>query len=331
MIRTVIIGFGNVGRALLLELNNYPVFQVVGIASSRGAVFLEEDKGLREALRLARGKIKLDHHGGFIRGLDAVKLAVEADAELAFIAIPPSYETGEPNRSLYYGLLDNNVSIITADKTVLAREYVEVKKRAQGRGLFLGYRATVAAGTPVLDAARGLRGRRVEIIRAVLNATTNYILSLIESGLSYRDAVEKTIEEELAEPDPRIDTHGWDPAAKLAITVSELGTPLSINRIERIPLETVSEEEVRSAMDKGYRVKYVAEAFLNEEKYIVHPIRIEMNNRLASVSGHTNIVEFTVENEKIFIEGPAGPAWRTAKVMVTDALEYLGYHRIREY
>jgi len=63
--------------------------------------------------------------------MDSLELAVETSAELAFIAIPPSYESGEPNRSLYYGLLDNDLSIITADKTVLALEYRNIKQYVQ--------------------------------------------------------------------------------------------------------------------------------------------------------------------------------------------------------
>ncbi len=323
IVKTVIIGFGNVGRALLKELVKIKEFNIVGLASSRGAVIVQDNKDLKETLLIAKKKQKLDKHSKFIEGLKSIELAKETNAKLAFIAIPPSYETGEPNRRIYYGLTDLGVSIVTADKTVLAREYIELKNKVHEKGLFIGYRATVAAGTPILDVARGLRGRGVERIRAVLNATTNYILSLMEEGLSYREAVEKAIEEELAEPNPQVDTHGWDPAAKLAITVSELGTPITIMDVIREPLETIPEEEVRRAIGEGYRIKYIAEAILGEEKYIVHPAKIKREDRLANVSGNINVVEFTLENEKVVIEGPAGPAWRTAKVMVTDAIEYL--------
>ncbi len=323
MVKAVIIGFGNVGRALLLELLGLREIRVVGLASSRGAVIIGGRGDLEEAVRLAKNKYKLDKHGSFKEGVSAVELASETSAELAFIAIPPSYVLGEPNRSIYYGLLDANVSIITADKTILAREYINIKNYARERGLFLGYRATVAAGTPVLDVARGLRGRRVERVRAVLNATTNYILSLVEQGLSFSEAIEKSIREELAEPDPRIDTHGWDPAAKLVITVSELGYKVSLEEVERTPLETIGEDEVRTALSEGYRVKYIAEAIIGDKKYVVKPLKISLTSRLAGASGHINAVEFWLENEKVVIEGPAGPAWRTAKVMVTDALEYI--------
>jgi homoserine dehydrogenase len=329
-IPVIVVGFGNVGRALVLELvegAHSGFFSLVGVVSSRGAVIICDEDGLQEVVELARRGEKLEKHRGFSDGVGAVEAASEAGAELAFIAIPPSYRTGEPNRSIYYGLAGKGVSIVTADKTVLAWEYEEFKRFMAEKGLFLGYRATVAAGTPVLDVARGLRGRRVERVRAVLNATTNYILTLVEKGMSYSEAVEEAIREQLAEPDPTIDTHGYDPAAKIAITVSELGYTASIRDVERVPLDTVDEEDVRRAIGEGYRYKYVAEADLKEKKLIVHPVKLREADRLALASGITNIVEFVVEDVPVIVEGPAGPAWRTAKVMVTDALEYIESRR----
>ena len=297
-IDVIIVGFGNVGRALFQELTRYKEFHVAGLASSKGAVLLRNRESFQEALNLAEKGFKLDSHSSFHSGMNSIELAVETGAELAFIAIPPSYESGEPNRSLYYGLLDNGLSIITADKTVLALEYRNIKQYVQKRGLFLGYRATVAAGTPVLDVIRGLKGREISLIRAVLNATTNYILSLIEKGLTYKEAISKAIEERLAEPNPYIDIDGWDPAAKLAIMLSEIGIPITIHDVYRESLETILEEEIRYAVRRGYRIKYIAEAIIDENKYSVHPMKMGQNDRLAAAYGYINIVEFYLENEK---------------------------------
>jgi homoserine dehydrogenase len=189
-------------------------------------------------------------------------------------------------------------SIITADKTVLALEYDKVTSYASRKGLFIGYRATVAAGTPVLDVARGLRARDAEYIRAILNSTTNHILTLIEKGLTYRDAVEKAVEEKLAEPDPRIDTHGYDPGAKLAILLSELGYTKSLNDVIREPLEEISEEEVKKALSRNHTYKYIVEAYIKDKKYIVHLIELERTDPLANIKGIINRVAFFLEGEK---------------------------------
>ena len=322
----LIIGFGNVGReaALQVALRAGELgVRLAGAASRRGAVIIESTRDLEALLALARRGSRLEGHPSFREGLGAVEAAIAAGAEVALVAIPPSYESGEPNRRIYYGLIDSGVGIVTADKTLLALEYRELTSRARSRGVCLGYRATVAAGTPALDAARGLRMRGVERVRAVLNATSNYILGLVEKGLSYSEAVERAIEARLAEPDPRVDTHGWDAAAKLVILSNTLGHSLSLGDVERIPLEEVGEDEVRGARARGLRVKQVAEADYARGTYRVAPALLEAGDPLAVAEGEGNVIVFELEGSRVVLSGPAGPAWRTARVMVTDLAECL--------
>ena len=63
-------------------------------------------------------------------------------------------------------------------------------------------------------------------------------------------------------------------------------------------LETILEEEIRYAIRRGYRIKYIAEAIIDENKYSVHPMKISQNDRLAAAYGYINVVEFYLENEK---------------------------------
>ena len=323
-------GFGNVGRRLILELEKFKDVYTKLAVSSRGYVVIKNQKDYNELLKLANYDQKLDKHSKFRSDTFTPQIASEYDIDLTFIVIPPSYETGEPNKSIYYGLVDQEISIITADKTVLALDFQNFMKHAQERQIYVGYRATVAAGIPVIDVAKALRNRDVKCIRGVLNATTNYILSLIEKGKNYDEAVQQAIMDKYAEPDPRIDTHGWDPAAKLAIILNVLEVPVSIKDVERIPLETVNEKQVREAIKRGKRIRYIAEAIIEEKSYSVKPIEVEARTHLASVSGGRNVVEFHLENDVITIEGPVGPAWRTARTMITDLLDYIAWKQARD-
>ncbi len=326
-VKASIIGFGNVGRSLLRELLKLDSVEVVSASSSRGSVIIEDKGDLDRLKDLASTGARLDSHPSFIEGLGPLEAVSRAGAELAFIAIPPSYETGEPNRSIYTSLVELGVSIITADKTVLAKWYSEFMERARGR-VYVGFRATVAAGIPAIDSARGLRGRGVEVVEAVLNSTTNYIITLVEGGLSYSEAVEKAIREELAEPDPRVDTHGLDPAAKLAILLSVMGYSVSLDDVERVPLEeALSSVEAVERLRRGEVLRYIAWGRPGEGVYRVEPRWLPKNHPLAGVSGIYNGILYRLENERIYLEGPVGPAWRTARVMVTDLLEYMGEWR----
>ncbi|MEM1619217.1 MAG: hypothetical protein QXU52_00460 [Fervidicoccaceae archaeon] len=323
--RVALIGFGGVGRRALLELERRfrGRVEVAAVSSSRGAVMVQSEGDLRSLLELSERGLRLDAHPSFAPGVSALDAVEEANVDLALVALPPSYETGEPNLSIYRGLVELGVSIVTADKTGLALDYWGLLREAERRGLFVGYRATVAAGTPVLDAVRGLRGREVSRVLGVLNATTNYVLTLIESGLSYGDAVSRAAQEGLTEPDPAIDLEGLDPAAKIAIVGCELGLRMTMREVRRTPLSSVDEDEVRAALRRGARVKYVASIDVEGERAEVTPLELPAADPMSRLSGARNAVAIDVEGEIIYLEGPAGPAWRTAKVMMTDVLDYL--------
>ncbi len=330
-VKAVLVGFGSVGRALLKELIGRRLgIEVAGVLSSRGGVLIGGYEDLRMLYELASSDLNLSKHPRFRQGFSIDELVSKVRPDLAYIVIPPSYRTGEPNKSIYYKLVGCGVSIITADKTVLALGYREFMDYATKKKVFVGYRATVAAGTPFTDVAEGLRGREVKYFRAMFNVTTNYILSLMEQGRTYEEAVRNAIEVKLAEPDPTVDTHGWDLAAKVAIMASILtGENVTISDIHREPLEKVPAEEVAEGPKEGYRIKYLGVADLEKKRYYVGPEKLPLDSSLASLTGMLSGAEFIVEGECMVIIGPAGPAWRTAKVMITDTIEYLGWLRLR--
>ncbi|MET1100897.1 MAG: hypothetical protein ABWW69_00230, partial [Pyrodictiaceae archaeon] len=83
------------------------------------------------------------------------------------------------------------------------------------------------------------------------------------------------------------------------------------------------ERRVSSARSRGFAVKYLVVADMVSENFRVEPSEVPVSSPLASASGEYNVVEFHLERETITLMGPAGSAWRTAKVMITDALELL--------
>lgn len=326
----ILIGFGNVGRelskilvrragALGSELG--AALKVMGVITSRGYIALGQDWE-KELLELV-----LRYESGdrsFIRGSTDISEAIDLMLpDIALITIPPSYGTGEPNLTIYRILLRRGVSIITADKTGLALRYSELVGEARRKGIYIGYRATVMAGTPAIDVMRGLAGREIKRVRGVLNATTNYILSLVEKGLSFSEAISRAVEEKLAEPDPSIDIAGLDPSAKLAILANEAGIGISIGDVRRTPLTMIPEDEIRRSARSGGRVKYIATANIGERVFSVSPEILDPGDPLSHVSGNYNGLSIDIEGERIILAGPTGPAWRAACAMFTDLIEYL--------
>ena len=146
----------------------------------------------------------------------------------------------------------------------------------------------------------------------------------------YREALEKAIEAKLAEPDPTVDTHGWDPAAKLVILSNTLGYDARLENVKRVPLESVGEELVAGSLREGKRVKYVAYADFESGRLGVEPMVLEESDPLALAEGEENVIVFGLEGTGIVLRGPAGPAWRTAKVMITDILDFVQWREDTE-
>lgn len=323
----MLIGFGNVGKELakLLLKKDFKKYdiKVKSITTSKGSVILSDN--WKDQLQDIINRYSVGIFADFSNNISIDDVIANTSPDLACVTIPPSYFTGDPNLSIYKKLLEHNISFITADKTGLALSYSELFKKAREKNLFIGYRATVMAGTPAIDVMKGLRGRDVKNIRAVLNATTNYILTLVENGLSYEDAIKKAIEEKLAEPDPKIDIDGYDASAKLVILINTLGYDFNINDVIRKPLITIDENTVRLNKKKGTPIKHVASANLEKGVLSVTPEVLDINDPLSNVSGNYNSLVIKVDNGEIILKGFAGPAWITARAMLTDFLEYLDY------
>lgn len=323
--RAIVIGFGKVGREVVKQARLMGVgIEFVGALSSKGGAVLREREDMATLEELAQVGEGLSEHPSFTPGLSVQDLVKAADPDIAFVAIPPNYASGEPNMSIYRDLARLGVSTVTADKTALAMDFWGTLKMFLSEGARLGYRATVAAGVPMTDVARAIRWRGVNSFTAILNATTNYIISLIESGMRYGEAVSKAIEDGYAEPDPTVDTHGWDPAAKVAIIASILeGRSISVREVERVPLGEGIEELINSARKRGHVIRYVA-TYERGRGASVKPAELGPNHPLTKASGTHNVAVFRLEGEEVIISGPAGPAWRTARVMIGDALDIAG-------
>jgi len=325
-VRLGLIGFGNVGKdfARLLVGSN-SIHCVVAIIASRGGVM---GNGVGNCMD--RDEIMNYVNKGIYNGTGGINIddLISANIDVAVVSIPPNYGSGEPNLGIYRKLLSNGISIITADKTGLALDFSGLLKLANDNDAQIRYRATVMAGTPAIDLVRGLRGRSVRDIKAVLNATTNFVLTKIEGGSSSRDAIDLAVKGKLAEPDPRIDLDGWDAGAKLVILANELGFKSTLRDVKLTGFN-VNEDDVRRAIKEGKRFKQVAWADFLKGRLTVSIIPVNNDSILASVNGNYNAIEISVGDDMITLRGPAGPSRTTAEVLMTDLMEIQAIKRSR--
>lgn len=236
-----------------------------------------------------------------------------------------------PAAELIAAALEAGRPVATANKVAIALHGPRLFALARERGVGLGIEACVGGGVPIIAALRQLAGgQRLTAIGGVVNGTTNAILSGIEAGQTYAEALAAAQEAGFAEPDPSADVDGHDPAAKLAILVAlAFGVRLDPTAIARRPLADISPADLSWAARRGARVKYLARALRDEAGSLqasVEPTALPANDPLASPVGSGNAIR--VEGPLIgatTLTGPgAGPAPTAGALLGDVALAVAG-------
>ena len=191
--------------------------------------------------------------------------------------------------------LENGKHVVTANKALLAHDGNELFALARGKGLSLGYEASVGGGIPLIKSLReGLAANRITTIFGILNGTANYILSrMTDNGLSFAEALKEAQALGYAEADPTLDVEGIDTAHKLAIASAlAFGTPIQFDRVHTEGISGIDPIDIQFADEFGYRVKLLAIARNGDGRLEmrVHPTLIAKNHMLAGVKGAYNAV-----------------------------------------
>lgn len=208
----------------------------------------------------------------------------------------------EPARTHILDAMSRGISVVTANKELLARDGATLAAAAEKNNVDLYYEASVAGAIPLLRPLReSLVGDRVKKVLGIVNGTTNYILTKMdETGASFEDALAEAQKLGYAEANPSADIDGHDAAAKAAI-VAQLAfhTRVTIDDVYCEGISKVSAKDVKAAKEMGFVIKLLAIAErLNEESIVVrvHPAMIPRSHPLASVREAFNAVFVEAES-----------------------------------
>jgi homoserine dehydrogenase len=211
----------------------------------------------------------------------------------------------EPARSYIETALRNGVSVVTANKALIAHCGTALAQLAHENSADLFYEAAVGGGIPILRALRtSLAGERIDRVMGIVNGTTNFILSKMTSeGSDYAEVLLEAQTLGYAEADPTADVEAFDAAAKVQILSSlAFGTELVGEEISREGITGVRSIDVEFAARAGYVIKLLGVAERLGDDGIsrrAHPAMVPAEHPLASVHGAMNAV---------FIEGTkSGP------------------------
>ena len=232
-----ICGVGTVGGKLIeqiksqyeeLKQSSNLKLKVVGIASSKNAIFNRDGLDLNNYLeKLKESEPSSPEH------LRDVILKMNIFNSV-FVDCTASKEVA----ALYQSLLENNISVIAANKIAASsayENYYHLKQTAIQRGVKFRFETNVGAGLPIIGTINDLRnsGDKILKIEAVLSGTLNFIFNEIGADVPFSETVKRAKEQGYSEPDPRIDLSGTDVVRKLVILTREAGYKVEQEDVEK--------------------------------------------------------------------------------------------------
>ncbi len=223
--------------------------------------------------------------------------------------------------------LGKGISVVTANKALLAVHGSELAQLAEQNNAHLKYEAAVAGAIPAIKAVReGLAANQITSIYGILNGTCNYILTQMrETGGSFNEILKEAQDKGYAEADPSFDIDGVDTAHKTALlAAAAFNMAPDFNHIPTRGIRHVTSTDICYAEDLGYKIKLlgvVRKTDLGIEQS-VEPCLVDLNTPLAAIDGSLNAVytESPFAHETLMVGRGAGGD-PTASAVVADIID----------
>ena len=304
------VGFGNVGRALarlllrkqsVLEADYGITFSVTGIATgSHGCAVSTGGLDLSRALQLVEsGQSIASLSDPGVRVSDSAAVIRRSGAQVMFENSPVNHSTGQPAIDHVRLALQSSMHAITANKGTVVHGYRELSALAASRRRKFLFESTVLGGSPVFSVFREcMPAADLLSFRGVLNSTTNIILTRMERGESFDEAVRYCQSVGVAETDPSADVDGWDAAIKVAALVTVLmNVPLAPQQVRREGIRGLTSAMIAEAEASGRRYKLVcaAEQTGTGVQASVVPELVEVSDPLYGMEDSTTGVAFRTD------------------------------------
>ena len=312
-----LIGFGNIGSAFATYLISRKNF----LKQKTGIVF-----GLRGIVEKDVKKVPQSYRHLLFPSVEELISTPDIDVIVELIG------GIQPACKYILGALENGKHVITANKALLAENGDEIFRLAKRKNLYLGYEAAVGGGIPIIkDISQSLISNQIESILGIVNGTSNYILTLMETDeISMAEAIKIAQKRGYAERNPSLDIDGIDSAHKLAILIRlGFGYSPEFTKIFKEGIRCISHLDIKYALELGYRIKLLAIAKKNGRRIEarVHPTLLPVEHVLASVRGVYNAVYLKADlvGEMLFYGRGAGKT-PTTSALVSDLVELARFY-----
>ena len=232
-----------------------------------------------------------------------------------------------PALSLLKQAILNKKHIVTANKELLAKHGEELFRLAKENNTVILYEAAIAGGIPIIMPVKTiLRANKINKIDAILNGTTNYILTKMdEDNAPYEKVLKEAQELGYAETDPTGDVEGFDAAYKIVtLATIAFNKRIKLNGIYREGITKITDKDIKFANELGYKIKLIATAKIDDDgnsDVRVHPMLVPKEHVLATINNVTNAVMLSGKPVgEIIFTGPGAGEMPTASSVVGDIL-----------
>ena len=233
----------------------------------------------------------------------------------------------EPARTFILEAMQRKKHVVTANKALLATHGDEIFQSALRHGVNIGFEASVGGTIPIIKTIKeSLVANRIQSLYAILNGTSNFILSkMTDEGKSFALVLKEAQALGFAEANPTYDIEGIDAAHKLAILLSlAYGKKVRLDDIFREGIANISEQDIEFGRELGYRIKLLAIAIRrdNDIEARLHPTMIPFDHLLANVNGNFNAFHIIGDAaDSIFLYGQGAGMMPTASAVISDIVD----------
>ena len=220
-------------------------------------------------------------------------------ADVLFESSSLDAQTGQPASEHLKAALELGAHAITANKGPIVHAFHELSALADEKKRRFLYEATVMDGVPIFSLfPMGLPAAELRGFCGVLNSTTNVVLTEIEKGRTFEDAVRRAQALGVAETDPAADLDGWDSAVKVAaLAIVLMGAKIKLENVRRTGIRELSEEKIRSVHAAGMRYKLVCRAERRGDgvQCLVQPEMLLASEPLANLDGTSSAIRLDMD------------------------------------
>lgn len=327
--RIILCGFGAVGQSLVKLFNSraddlYAKYglkpRVVGVFDSGGSAFSQSGLDLVKLIQVKKRHGTVKKYPGMKNSMSGLEMIKSLDADVIVEATASNYNDAEPGMTHITTAMKKGMHVVSVNKGPLAMAFPSLMELATYNQVMLRFSGTVGGGTPILNYAKNsLKGEQITSFAGILNGTTNYILTNMARGMTFKDALGDAQKKGYVEADESLDLDGLDAAAKLVILANwVMGMKVTMPDIDCTGIRDVTTRDIKKATKNGFAIKLIASC---DRELIVAPKEVPVDDPLC-VNGTLNAIAFTSEHSGTqTIIGKGAGGMETASSILRDLLD----------